>query len=46
MDDDAAFEVEGRVVILSATTGSEDPFSVESESFATPPSGHHLLDPE
>ena len=46
MDDDATLELEGRVVILSATTGSEDPFSVESESFATAPSEHHLLDPE
>ena len=46
MDDDVAFEFEGDVVILTATTGSEDPFSVDSESFATPPSEHNLLDPE
>ena len=26
MDDDATLELEGRVVILGATTGSEDPF--------------------
>jgi hypothetical protein len=31
---------------LTATTGSEDPFSVGSKSFATAPSEHPLLDPE
>jgi hypothetical protein len=50
MDHDDAFEVEGNVVIFSATTPSEEPFSCDSEEFRSPdaptPDEHPLLDPE
>jgi len=50
MDHDDALEVEGSVVIISATTPSEEPFSYDSEEFRTPDAPtldeHPLLDPE
>jgi hypothetical protein len=36
MDHDDALELEGSVVIFSATTASEGPFSCDSEEFPTP----------
>jgi hypothetical protein len=35
MDHDDALELEGNVLIFSATTASEGPFSCESEEFPT-----------
>ena len=50
MDHDDALEVEGSVVIFSATTPSEGPFSCDLEEFRTPdaptPDEHPLLNPE
>ena len=51
MDHDDAFEVEGNVVIFSATTPSEEPFSCDSEEFRTPdenqtPDQRPLLEPD
>ena len=50
MDYDDDLEVEGNIVIISATTPSEELFSCDSEEFRTPdtptPDEQPLLDPE